>query len=195
MTKPRIVLAAAIGAGLLIGQPAMAAGSPVTSAGPDSDRPSIASEEESAPDFTAQQRAKLDIRAEETLRNSKAGARRIAPDKIAWDGGDVVLTLAVGDQHRRANLRKPNGLVHLYEAPYYQGDRLSFYTCGKHKLRHYNFTNTTASTVNNQYGGERAQLYRWKNEEWDLIHRSWAVSKYPLFSNELTNTADMVKLC
>lgn len=145
-------------------------------------------------ELTAAQRADLDARATETLQNSKPGGKRIAPDKIAWDDGDVVLTLAIDGKARDTAPAKQNGKVYLFDGMNGGGDELAFYECKFEKLRHYNFTNRTSSWFNNQYGWTLSELFYWDGSsvEWLDGSRSPDERNLPPAKD---NRADFIQVC
>lgn len=160
-----------------------------------------ASAQETADDLelTAEQKADLDTRADEALRNSKPGGERIAPDKIAWDDGDVVLTLAINGKARDNRPAGPDGRVYLYDNLDFTGDSLSFYECKYQKLRWYDFTNKTSSWINNQYKSQYSQLQLWSGSEVYMLDAGLAVYSRVLAGegggDYYNNKADFLDVC
>lgn len=145
--------------------------------------------------LTERQRAALDSRAAEVLREAKPGGKRVAPDTIIWDDGDVVLTLAIDGKAREySSPAARDGNVYLYDGIYFNGDRLALSACRFEKLRWYDWTNKTSSWKNNQYGNALAKVFYWDGHS--VIHLDAGTPGYMTsFQTYQTNIVDFVRPC
>lgn len=84
----------------------------------------------------------------------------------------------------------------MWAGGYYDHDRLDLYTCGRHKLRYWDFENRLTSFINNQTYQTVAMFWIWTGSEWDEFYRSWAPETEPdLGGTSVNNRIDMVEPC
>lgn len=148
--------------------------------------------------LTAAERASLDARAERTLRNSKAGGKRVAPDTIVWENEGAILTLDVNGARRTPRAAAAeDGTVRLYEHANFKGRELTFVKCKFQKLRWYDFTNEVSSWKNQQTGGADSFLHYWDGSNVQLLDHldpgkagNWEYSNHPL-----NDRADFLTVC
>ncbi|GAB2696749.1 hypothetical protein GCM10027194_33460 [Thalassiella azotivora] len=117
-------------------------------------------------------------------------ATQVGPRSVAWEGGDVVLTLP-DPQERGATASAGScggGWSCLFEHSWYGGRMLQFRSCGyRQSLGSYGFANQASSWVNNrgqwtrvgdgsstvlwtEYGYASASSVGWANDRADWIH-------------------------
>lgn len=148
-------------------------------------------------ELTAKQRDRLDARAAKTLRNSRAGGVRVAPDTIVWKEQGAILNLAVDGKARDYESTALDGRVRVWEHAGFGGDRLTFVKCKFQKFRWYNFTNKVSSWRNTQYGGAVSRLHYWDGSSVKFLD-----SLYPGQSNSwhwsnsrYNDRADFLRVC
>lgn len=121
-------------------------------------------------------------------------ATQVAPDQVAWHGGDVVMTFPSEPAPRAGVVTLASagacdsGWSCLYEHPWYGGRKLQFRSCGyTQSLAAYGFANQATSWVNNrgswtrvldggttlwtEYGyAQVGSVAGWQNDRADSIH-------------------------
>lgn len=157
-------------------------------------------------DLSSSERAQLDRQVDAEMSKSP-GATRVAVNQLAWDDGDVVLTLPLpGEKQARAvdepigTKDSPNcgyGSVCLYDDAFYGGRRLSFTACKLQKLRNYNFTNRTESWHNNQTTGTISQIFYWSSSAGTSfgLGATNAPSAVGIIGYGDDNRADSIRVC
>ena len=156
-------------------------------------------QDQSVQNLTATQKQQLDRRVSQRLQRS-AGGERISVNQIAWEDGDVILTLPVpGVEMEPKSGRCESKHVCLYSKTFWEGEELNFYTCAFRKLRHYGWTNRTSSWTNHNAptttGSARAALLVWTGsrvEGMDLLEPGDAMN---YVGDPGDNTADFVRVC
>lgn len=202
LIKTLVMIATLAVAALTMG--AAGAGTAMADPGPDTGPPgtstaarAAAAGDQSIEGLSADQKQLLDRRVATTLKRT-TGGERVSVNQIAWEGGDVVLTLPVPGARMEVtgSDRCESKHVCLYTRSIWRGAELNFYTCAFRKLRHYGWTNVTSSWANHQTGGATSTLAYWNGSsvrQLETLLAGWAQSFGGI--DGVDNRADFIYVC
>lgn len=133
--------------------------------------------------LNAADRQAMQARVDDVLRKS-VGGKRISINQIAFEGGEVILTLPLpGERQARAVDEPvvPLGTANcsyeyacLYDGTWFDGARLSLRPCGRVYLPNYGFGNIASSIHNNQTGGTQTYIM---NSSLQILNANLAPSR------------------
>lgn len=199
--RGRIVTVLALGA-LIVGSLAGYAAATSTSPATHGDDRAAATEVA----LTKAERVALDRRVQAAMATAPGG-KRVGVNQVAWEGGDVVLTVPLpGEKQARATdesigtQNEPNcayTYVCLYDDAFFRGDRLAFQACKLRQLSKYGFHNRTESWHNNQTRGTYSHLFYWSSSVGTRFGMglTLAPSAVGLVGKDDTNRADYIDVC